>query len=62
MKNNKTIILDGTEYLLVPKRPKDDIRNKLPKNIDPLLGLWMIFEKPKLKKNQNKNNITVGYM
>ena len=29
MKNNKTIILDGTEYSLVPKRPKDDIRYKL---------------------------------
>lgn len=54
MKNNKTIILDGTEYLLVPKRPKDDIRNKLPKNIDPLLGLWMIFEEPKLKKSKQK--------
>lgn len=49
MEKNKTIILDGTEYSLVPKRPKDDIRNKLLKNIDPLLGLWMIFEEPKIK-------------
>ena len=47
----KTIILDGTEFSLVPKRPKDDIKNKRPKNIDPLLGLWMIFEEHKLKKN-----------
>ena len=54
MENNKTIILDGTEYSLTPKRPKDDIRNKLPKNIDPLLGLWMIFEEPKLKKSKQK--------
>lgn len=54
MKNNKTIILDGAEYSLVPKRPKDDIRNKLLKNIDPLLGLWMIFEDPKIKNTKQK--------
>ncbi len=31
MEEYKNIILDRTEYVLVPKRPKDDIRNKLPK-------------------------------
>jgi hypothetical protein len=30
---NKIIILDETEYVLVPKRPKDDIKNKLPKTL-----------------------------
>lgn len=54
MEEYKTIILDGTEYNLVPKRPENDVRNKLPKNIDPLLGLWMIFEEPKLKKSKQK--------
>lgn len=29
---------------------KDDIRNKLQKNINPLLGFWMSFEEPKLKQ------------
>jgi len=54
MEKNKEIVLDGVEYVLIPKRPKDDVRNTLPKNIDPLDGLWMIFEEPKLKKSKQK--------
>jgi hypothetical protein len=54
MKKNKEIVLDGVEYVLIPKRPKDDVRNTLPKDIDPLYGLWKIFEEPKLKKSKQK--------
>ena len=31
-----------------------EIVNTLPKNIDPLYGLWKIFEEPKLKKSKQK--------
>jgi len=50
MENYKEITLDGVEYILTPKKPKDDVRNTLPKDIEPLYGLWKIFEEPKLKK------------
>jgi hypothetical protein len=54
MGKNEEIILDGVEYVLTPKRPKDDVRNTLAKDIDPLYGLWKIFEEPKFKKSKQK--------
>jgi hypothetical protein len=47
MEKNKKIILEGIEYSLTPNRPKGDVRNTLPKDIDPLYGLWKVFEEPK---------------
>lgn len=52
MEDYKEITLDGVEYVLIPKRPKNDVRNTLSKDIDPLYGLWKIFEEPKLKKTK----------
>lgn len=54
MQKYKEIVLDGVEYVLIHKRPKEDVRNTLPKDIDPLYGLWKIFEEPKLKNSKQK--------
>lgn len=57
MGKRKEIVLDGIEYVLTPKRSKGDIRNTLPKGVEPLYGLWKIFEEYKIKKDGKTRTI-----